>query len=388
MTLFLKNGGDSMNNIDVMNLEDEIQQFINETNKYDLNILIHEIQQGHYPNVLSKAKDFREKYMDDNELIHTLWKVSAISHAEIQEYRQAKEIISDLYYEKTDYTVDELVILGQLAFMCDYKLARRIMSAVIKKSETEQEMDSEVLSGVYLILGETEENLEKPKRALKYYKNGFDSLDDQDEKGNYIKVFLAFKIGMLHTTLNEQESALEYLKRSLEYTDDSVPQLKINSLVGIGQIYASLEKGDEGYPYLREALDMLPQSTLKNSPVHMDALLEMGYYHYSESHYEKAIIMYEQAIQMYTASKNTTPRKLGMMYMQYAYCLANQQNPQHKLASAYFEKAIVQLEKEDDIELLHSALNDVIAFFDKIGNKSKQQYYENRMFELAEKANA
>src|SRR5699024_6749699 len=178
----------------------------------DLNVLIQEIQRGHYPNVLSKAKAFREKYQDNGPLIHTLWKVSAISHAELEEFKQAKEIISDLYYEDVDDTIEDLVILGQLAFMCDYKLARRIMSAVITKAEAAQEMDPDVISGVYLILGETEENLDKPKRALKYYKRGLDLLDKKDETENYINVFLAFKIGMLHTTLNEQEDALTYLK--------------------------------------------------------------------------------------------------------------------------------------------------------------------------------
>ncbi|HLQ70779.1 MAG TPA: tetratricopeptide repeat protein, partial [Bacillota bacterium] len=207
-------------------------------------------------------------------------------------------------------------------------------------------------------------------------------------KDAYLNVFLTFKIGMLYTTLNEQENALAYLKQSLEYTDESVPQLKINSLVGIGQIYAGLDKGDEGYPYLQEALDMLPNSTLKNSPVHMDALTEMGYYHYSQGQYDKGTTMYEEAIQMYTASRNTNPRKLGMMYMQYAYCLANQENPQEELAGTHFEKAIVQLEKENDVELLHSALNDVITFFDKIGSKSKRQYFEKRMLKLAETFNA
>src|SRR5699024_4603682 len=271
--------------------EEEMQQFINEENKHDLDILIYEFQQGHYPNVLSKAKDFREKYCNNNGLIHTLWKVSAISHAEIQEYRHAKEIIYDLYQKNMDDTVDRLVTLGQLAFMCDYKLARRIMSAVVKKSETEEPVDSEVLSGVYLILGESEENLDKPKRAVKYYKKGLESIEERDGKDAYLNVFLTFKIGMLYTTLNEQENALAYLKQSLEYTDESVPQLKINSFVGIGQIYAGLDKGDEGYPYLQEALDMLPNSTLKNSLVHMDALTEMGYYHYSQGQYDKGATM-------------------------------------------------------------------------------------------------
>lgn len=376
-----------MSNKDVLDLEKELQALINDTNEKDLHVLIEELQENHYPNVISKAEEFRAKYHDNTDLVTTLWKVSAISHTEIREYRQAQEIISDLYYGDTSNTVEELVTLGQLAFMCDYKLARRIMSDVIKKAESEYDISGDVISGVYLILGETEENLQKPKRALKYYKKGLDSLDTQREDENYIRVFLAFKIGMIHTTLEEEESALNYLKRSLEYADGTIPQLKINSLVGIGQIYGSLDQGEEGYPYLQEALQMLPESDLKNSPVHMEALLEVGYYHYRQGDYEKGVVNYEEAIQMYTTSQQTEPRKLGMMYMQYGYCLAHLEIPNNPLASTFYEKAITELEKEDDLELLHSALTDVIDFFDQIGNKGKKQYYETKMLQLAEKAN-
>src|SRR5699024_9867783 len=140
-------------------------------------------------------------------------------------------------------------------------------------------------------------------------------------------------------------------------------------------------------PYLQEALRMLPESTLNNSPVHIEALLETGYFYYQRGQYENGVMIYEEAIQKYTASQHISARKLGMMYMQYGYCLANQQEPQHKKAGTYYEKAIEQLEREEDIELLHSALSDVIDFFDEIGNQGKKARYEKRMLELAEKAN-
>lgn len=376
-----------MNNKDVLDFETELQAFMNDVNEQDLRLLIDELQKNHYPNVISKAEKYRETYRDNPDLVHMLWKVSAISHAEIREYHLAKEIISKLYDDNASSTLEDLVTLGQMAFMCDYKLARRIMSDAIKKTETMDDVSPEVVSGIYLILGESEENLDKPKRALKYYKKGLESLDAQSEAEPYIKMFLAFKIGMLHTTLKEHDASLEYLKRSLTYADEKVPQLKANVLVSIGQIYGSLDRGEEGYPYLKEALQMLPNSDLENSYVHMEALLETGYYHYRRGDYEKGVDVYDMAIQMYTASHQTDPRKLGMMYMQYSYCLAHISSPDNKQASIYYEKAISQLEKENDIELLHSALTDVIAFFDQIGNKSKQQYYESKMLRLAEKAN-
>lgn len=375
-----------MNNRDILNVEEEIKSFMDDTNEHDLKVLIEEFQERHYTNVLSKAKAFRDTYVDNEALIHTLLKVSAISHAEIQEYRQAKEIISDLYFGGVYTSIEELIMLGELAFMCDYKLARRIMSAVIEKAETEQSVNEDVISGVYLILGETEENLNKPKRALKYYKSGLDLLSGQNEDEDYIKVFLSFKIGMLHTAEQEQGTALEYLKRSLEYAEGTLPQLKINSLIAIGQIYGSIDKGDEGYPYLVEALEMLPESELKNSPAHMEALLEVGYYHYKQGEYEKGANVYEDAVQV-SKALNTPPRKLGMMYMQYAFCLANQNEANNRLASTFFEKAIDQLENENDTELLHSALTDVIAFFEEVGNRSKREFYEKRMLTLAEEAN-
>ncbi|WP_176555787.1 tetratricopeptide repeat protein [Virgibacillus ndiopensis] len=370
-----------MSNMDIFNLNEQLEKVSNDTNKEDVTLLLEEFKRGHYPNVLSKSALFREKYNDSKDFIQVLLLIEAISHAEIGEYRAAAEIIQKLYSETNTEESSKLVMLGELAFMSDYKLARRIMSNAVKQMEEEQESDRIRLARGYLVLGEIEEKLEKFVRAIKYYKVGLTYFQEDDQRDKYMILYLHFKIGMLYSTKNDQTQAIDYLEKTIELADEN-PEMKINSYVSLAKIYGSKDDNETAFPYLKEALAMLEVSTLTKTLIHAETLTEMAFYYFDQSKLDEAIPYYTKAITIYNQLKETSARKLGMIYMQYAYSLEHKEKSDKQRASKNYENAIVLLEKTNDRELLENALADVISFFDATNNAKKKRHYENKFVKM------
>jgi len=276
--------------------------------------------------------------------------------------------------------VDELILYGNLAFMSDYRLARKIMSDAIKKMEAVGEEASTRIARAYLVLGEAEENLEKFPRAIKYYQRSLRILQD-DEDGE-MHLFLHYKLGALHSSINEIDQAISYLQKTLELAEGKNEEMKINSLVSMAIMHGSRDEGEKAVPYLKEALPLLENSSLKNKVVHAEAHTEMAFYYFNQSILDQAIPHYEKAIKMYKNLPTYSARKLGMIYMQYAYSLEHQTKPEKSHAGRIYEKAIEQLEKTEDRELLENALADVISFFDQTNNTKKKRLYENKFVEM------
>src|SRR5690625_2682633 len=371
-----------MSDMDIFNIHEKLKEITNDINKEDLHTLGQELELENFKDVLLKSGQIREKYQSNAELQKILLLVEAVSYAQTGDLEASAEIISELY-NSMPLATDEIVLLGQLAFMCDYKLSRRIMSKAVEKMEKEIETDQEKLARSYLVLGEAEENLEKYIRAVKYYKKGlnyFQQLEEREQDQHMI-LYLHFKIGMLHTTLNEAEEAVTYLNKTISLAGEN-DYIKIHSLVSIAMTYGSEEENEKSFPYLEEAIQLLPGSSLKNTRVHADALTEMAFYYFKKSELGEAVPYYTDAIALLNDQPTTSHRKLGMIYMQYAYCLEHKNPSNVASAGRNYENAIVQLEKVNDQELLKNALADVIAFFDHTRNTSKKRLYENNVVRM------
>jgi tetratricopeptide (TPR) repeat protein len=365
----------------IFDIDEKKEAVLNEENKKELEEIVHEFKEGHYPNVVTKAREFREKYKKAETATFSLL-VEAISQAQIGAVKESAEVISDLYHNTSEHTVDGLIELGELAFLSDYKLTRRILSEAVKRMENENEEDRIKLARGYLVLGEAEENLEKFKRAINYYKKGLTYFEDDDERDQYMILFLHFKLGVLHSTINRPDEAIHYLDKTIELAGEEHEDIKINSLVSIAKTYGSMEKDEKAFEYLSKALPLLEDSILKNRMVHAEALTEMAFYYFNQSHLEEAIPYYEQAIGVYRGLTAHSSRKLGMIYMQYAYSLEHKEKRNFSLAGRYYEFAVHELEKSNDRELLENALADVISFFDQRNNMKKKRFYENKFVKL------
>jgi len=381
-TTIEKKGMGIMATMDILDLEGHLHIGMNEDNKNDLRIIVEELKRNHFPNVLAKSKQFREKYPNNKDLSRTLTMIEAICHAQMNEHHAASTIIQTLYQNTSEKSSQDLIILGELAFMSDYKLARRIMTEAVKQMEEEDEQDRIKLARGYLVLGEAEENLEKYIRAIKYFKKGLSYFTEEDQRDKHMMLFLHFKIGMLYSTLNEADEAIKYLEETLLLVNEDDRNIKINSLVSIAKAYGSKDDGEKALPYLEEALSLLDNSALKGTLLHADALTEMGFYYFDQSKLNEAIPFYDEAITIYQKLHQTSRRKLGMIYMQYAYCLEHKEPSDKAAAGRNYEHAIERLEKSNDRELLENALADVIAFFDSTGNNKKKREYENKFVKM------
>ncbi|SHG78123.1 tetratricopeptide repeat protein [Ornithinibacillus halophilus] len=369
-----------MSEINILNFEEKVQSVSNEANKKELLIIIDELKRKHYPNVLSKIEKLQQQHEVGEELSKTLSLMQAVSHAEIGEFKASRDIIYSLY-ENADSS-KELLLLGELAYMSDYKLARRILSSAVKVS-AEDSQNRITKARIYLILGETEEKLQKYKRAIKYFKNGLEYFNEQEKRDQYMIFYLHFKIGTLYATINEADDAIEFLSKTIELADEHQDSnIKIHSLISLAKTYADKEKSEKVIYYLKDALHLLGDSPLKGTYTHAEALTEMGYAYFTQSKYEQAIPYYEQATNLYWNLSNPPMRKLGMIYMQFSFCLENQTKQSTSIAGVHYEKAIDCLEKANDEELLENALADVISFFERTNNGRKKRLFENKFVNL------
>ncbi|WP_165769135.1 tetratricopeptide repeat protein [Virgibacillus profundi] len=368
--------------MDILNLDEKVKEIIRDENKADLEVIIEEFKRNHFPNVLSKSKKCRQKYSTDEKLKELLSIVEAVSHAQIGENSTSAEIISSLYKSSSRMTSDDLILYAELAFMSDYKLARRIMSEAVKQMENDEETDRIKLARGFLVLGEAEENLEKFARAIRYYQRGLTYFQDDDNRDKYMILFLHFKLGVLYSTVNNSEEAINYLNKTVELAGDDHPEMKINSLVSIAKTYGSKEEDKKAYAYLTEAIELLDDSSLAETLVHAEAFTEMAFYYFNQSELDEAIPNYTRAIEIFLNLPAYSARKIGMIYMQYAYCLEHKKQPNQTLAGRNYELAIEKLEKTDDKELLENALADVISFFDNTNNPRKKKYFENKFVNM------
>jgi len=367
---------------DIFNVDEEIKKYTDSENKEDLEVIAVEFKRGHFTNVLSKTKLFRDNHEIEEKIEKLLDIIDAISHSQIGDGKSASKIIDSLFQNISEETdVDDLILYGNLAFMCDYRLTRKIMSYTVKQMEDNGEADSLRLAQSYLVLGEAEENLEKFSRAIKYYERSLAIMQDNEQDEEMV-LFLHYKLGALHSAINETDQAIRYLEKTLELAGDHNEEMKINSLVSIAIMHGTREEGEKAKAYLDEAIPMLENSSLKNKMVHAEAHMEMAYYYFNQSMLDEAIPHYEKTIEIYKMLPTYSARKLGMIYMQYAYSLEHKKKPEKSRAGKAYEKAIEHLEKTEDRELLENALADVISFFDNNNNMKKKRFYENKFVKL------
>lgn len=364
--------------MDILNLDELFNDNISDKNREKMVEILEEFKRGHYPNVLSKSAALQEEVTSDQELMQKLKMVDAICHAEIGEMKAASDIIYDLYEEEDS----DLALLGELAFMCDYKLARRIMSAAVKQMEDNKEADRLKLARGYLVLAEAEEKMEKFVRSIKYYQKGLHFFQENDSRDQYMTLYIHFKIGMLHSVQNDTEESVSHLHKVIEMAGADNPELKIKSLVSIAKTYGSKDQNEAVYPYLEEALQLLDGSTLENTVAHAEALTEMAFYYFNQSNLNEAVPYYRDAISVYKKSQYPSHRQLGMIYMQYAYCLEHMDSKKIRDAGLNYENAIERLELTQDGQLLENALADVIAFFDSTQDDKKKRIYEEKFVKM------
>ncbi|WP_188206972.1 tetratricopeptide repeat protein [Alkalibacillus aidingensis] len=371
-----------MSKMDIFNLEETLKEYKTENNEADLNEIVDQFKGNQFENVLAKTDEYRKKHEPDEVLKKVLLLLDATCYAQMDDNEKAAEIINSLYQGSHDQSIDDLILFGNIAFMCDLKLSRRIMSDAVKQMEEEESYDQVEAARAYLVLGEAEENLEKFKRAIKYYKQGLAHFQQAEGPYEEMVLFLNFKLGALHSQINELDEAINYLEQTIEMADESNQEVKINSLVSMAKMYGNKDQYEKAINYLHEAIPMLEDSSLSGKFVHAEACTEMAYNYFAQSKPDEAVPYYEKAIDIHLNNPNFSYRELGMIYMQYAYCLENQEQSDKVAAGKNYEKAIEQLEQTEDYELLENALGDTIAFFESTGNQKKKRFYENKFVKL------
>ncbi|MDY0406060.1 tetratricopeptide repeat protein [Virgibacillus sp. 179-BFC.A HS] len=374
-----------MPNMEILDVAKQLEDAATDDTKHAISHIVDELRQNHFVNVLDKIAELRDHYHLDETLNKHLQWAASLCHAQLAEYEKAAAINRQLFSEADLHDAQELLLLSELAFMSDYKLARRIATAAVKELEDEDYSNRRELARGYLVLGEAEENLEKYPRAAKYYRKALDCFQTNDKRENQMITFLHFKIGMIYAAIGKKDEAVAFHQKVVQSAEaGNQRKLRIHSLISIGKIYGSKEDNEAAANYLRQALEVIEGSALQDTFVHAEALTEMAFYYFDQALLDEALPLYEQAINIYEKNESTQKRKLGMVYMQCAYCLEHKKHADIARAGNMYEKAIIALEQGEDMELFENALADVISFFDQHYPKKKRKY-ENQFVALTKK---
>ena len=145
-----------MSTMDIFNSAENIKEFITEENREDLIAILEDFQNSHFTNVLSKTKEFRDKHETNESLARSLSLFDALCYSQLGESKKAIDLVMKLYQDSTEKSMDDLITYGTLAYMCDYKLARRIMSDAVTQIENAQTLDESKAAQAYLLLGQSE----------------------------------------------------------------------------------------------------------------------------------------------------------------------------------------------------------------------------------------
>src|SRR5690625_7844094 len=113
-----------MSDMDIFNIHEKLKEITNDINKEDLHTLGQELELENLKAVLLKSGQIREKYQSNAELQKILLLVAADSYAQTGDLDAAAEIISELHNSMPVAAADT-ELLGQVAFMSDYKTSDR-----------------------------------------------------------------------------------------------------------------------------------------------------------------------------------------------------------------------------------------------------------------------
>ncbi|MDY0396205.1 tetratricopeptide repeat protein [Virgibacillus halophilus] len=353
-----------MQDRELMDLLQELEKIKDGEMSEAVSEMTEEFKRGHFPNVVYKIGELREQYQLNDETENILSLLSAVCYIQMKEYDKATAIIRTLFEKAEADDADNLLFLSEMAFMCSVKLARRIATAALKQMETSDFSDRFKLARCFLILGESEEKMDKLPRSAKYYRKALEHFHGGEERDQHMILFLHFKLGMLYAAMNQVQDAVNFHLKVIEMSPEKEQEnLRIHSLISIGKIYGSREADEKAVSYLKQALDEITETSLEETYTHAEALTEMAFYYFDKGMLDEALPLYEHAIRIYADSKQSENRKLGMIYMQYGYCLEHKKKSEINRAAQTYDKAIAALEAANDPELLENALADVIAFF-------------------------
>lgn len=361
---------------------DELMELLRQYEEdQDIRYVIEYFPNENYEQAVTYIHAAKQSFEAKKEVMYALLILELLSYIKLEKQEEAKTCIQALHILIPEDDKEKLLMLGELAYQVDLKITRRILSQLVHLLEENTQTSPLTMGKAYLLLAETEENMDKLPRSIKYYERAIAYFREEDPNSKLLS-FLYYKIGVLYSAINKKTEAIDALKKGLAFDNGQIEN-KIHILVSLGSVYASMENSEDAFNYLSQALEHIENSSLSYKIIHAETLTELAFYYFDSGKVDEALPYYEKALAIYHKEKSVPNRKLGMIYMQYAYCLEHNQKPNISHAGMQYENGLRFLEKSDDSELYENALMDVISFFTTTNNKRKKRFYENKALKLS-----
>lgn len=247
-----------------------------------------------------------------------------------------------------------------------------VTPAAVAQGQNAEELSAEAerlfQEGIQLSEQGTAESLqqamEKWKQALQLFRSAADRRGEAKTLGN---------IGILYSSLGEQEAAITYLNQALELSEaeNNIPN-QITSLVRLGLAHHQLKQFSQSISYYDRALTLLRNTGEKAKEAHVLAQIASAYH--SLINFPQAIAYNNQALSLYEAEQDLANaanilKVLGLIYQS----LGNNEQAidQYKKALEYWQK----INSQSDVATTLRFMGDVTG---NLGNYQQAIDYYNQ----------
>ncbi|QGH35429.1 tetratricopeptide repeat protein [Gracilibacillus salitolerans] len=289
----------------------------------------------------------------------------------------AIQLFEDIITKEDTLLSDEgkailLMKTGELHFHTDLKRARRIIDQAVKLVNTEHPL---YVRG-YMLLAEIEENLRAFPRAVKYYKQVLEIVNQKYEKDHFLVVFLHSKLGTIELKMGGDQKAKHFLETGLPLSE-KYPKIRMQFLYALGKIYSKQEVYDKAFDMYTSFLQGLEAEDKIKTLAYANTLQAIAYNFLMQEDLDNAIVRYHEALSIYQKLGSNCRNEKGLTAIRLGY--SYYQTGEIKQAERYYELGAVTIEKVHEQEIKQEAYLALVEFYKETNQPKKQYEYEHKL---------
>ncbi len=225
---------------------------------------------------------------------------------------------------------------------------------------------------IYNYIGQAQENLDQPEKALIYYEKAI-TIDNDSQKSE--KAYAAFSLGLIYEGMRLNDKAIKNYEIARDlYADLGNTEKQANVLNSIGIIFEYLTVYDKALENYFLANNLYQKIDDLEGIGH--TYNNIGNIYQIVNNFNKALQYYEEAIKYY---KQMDPEEeLSSVYNNIG--IVYDDKGDYESALDYYERSLDLAEKADDLEGVSTALNNIGIIYINLGNyELAQQFYRQSL---------
>lgn len=257
---------------------------------------------------LLALKEFEESDEDVNNNLARLYPNIASLYFDMGDYVKSHD-----YHDKALALIEKIYGENNEAYALECWLMARLCS---KESDFESALsycnralpiqikvfgdNHPAIADTYQCFGEIYLNISEYEKALKYYSDALEILKNSSSTSSLAPVY--YNIGLTYGYLNDNERALSFLAKSLDYSDDIHDMDAV--YFEMARRYNSLCDYDNAIDYFHKSLEINQKMTEDRSTFIMDIYNNLGINHGLKQDFDNSLECFRQSLDLMRKSEN------------------------------------------------------------------------------------